>query len=141
MLSASAPNLSASKAIAAAQQVMRSLSTSSPTPAEIERARSSELSDLLRQTSQPESIADAWLDRETFKLGPLGSQMDATRNLSGADLQRVAARLFKDASVATVVVGNYDQLKASLAPAVELHGEKPAAKAATDPATPKKKPQ
>jgi len=59
---------------------------------------------------------------------------------SAADLQRVAARLFRDASVATVVVGNYDQLRASLGPTVELRSEKPDAKAATEPAAPAKRP-
>ena len=89
---------------------------------------------------QTESIPDRWLDIETFKLALSGDQMDVVRNLSAADLQRVAARLFKDAYVATVVVGNYDQLKAGLGPTVELRSEKADAKAATDPAAPAKKP-
>ncbi len=137
---ASAPTASASKAISAAREVMRSLSTAAPSTAEFERARDAELSDLSRRTMQAESIADGWLDVETFKLVSSGSQMDALRKLSVADLPRVAARLFKDASVATVVVGNYDQLKASLGPAVELRSEEPDVKAATDTAVPAKKP-
>ena len=140
VLGASAPTTSASKAIAAAREVMRSLSTAAPTLAEIERARNAELSELAQRTMQTESIADRWLDIETFKLALSGDQMDAVRRLSAADLQRVAARLFKDASVATVVVGNYDQLKAGLGPTVELRSEKADAKAATDPAAPAKKP-
>jgi len=140
VLGASAPTTSASKAIAAAREVMRSLSKAAPTLAEIERARNAELSELSQRTMQTESIADRWLDIETFKLALSGDQMDAIRRLSAVDLQRAAARLFKDASVATVVVGNYDQLKAGLGPTVELRREKPDAKAAADPATPAKKP-
>jgi len=141
VLGASAPTTSASKAIAAAREVMRALSTTAPTLAEIERARNAELADLAQRTMQMQSIADRWLDIETFKLALSGDQMDAVRKLSAADLQRVAARLFKDASVATVVVGNYDQLKAGLGPSVELRSEKPDVKAATDPAAaPAKKP-
>jgi zinc protease len=139
VLGASAPTASTSKAIAAAREVMRSLSTTAPTLAEMERARNAELSELAQRTMQTEWIADRWLDVETFKLALSGDQMDAVRKLSSADLQRAAARLFKDASVATVVVGNYDQLKASLGP-IELRSEKPAAKAATDPGAPEKKP-
>jgi zinc protease len=140
VLGASAPTPAAPKAIAAAREVMRLLSTAPPTLAEIERARNAELLELSQRTAQTESIADRWLDIETFKLAVSGDQMDAVRRLSGADLRRVAARLFKDASVATVVVGNYDQLKAGLGATVELRVEKPEAKAATDPAAPAKKP-
>lgn len=136
VMGASAPTTSASKAIAAAREVMRLLSTAAPTFAEIDRARNAELSELSQRMTQTESIADRWLDIETFKLALSGDQMDAVRRLSAADLQRVAAGLFKDASVATVVVGNYDQLKAGLGPAVELRSEKPDAKAATDPPPP-----
>jgi zinc protease len=140
VLGASAPTTSASKAIAAAREVMRSLATAAPTLAEIERARNAELAELSQRTAQTESIADRWLDIETFKLALSGDQMDTVRRLSAGDLQGIAARLFKDASVATVVVGNYDQLKAGLGPTVELRSEKPDAKAATDPAAPAKKP-
>jgi zinc protease len=140
VIGASAPTASAAKAIAAAREVLRSLSTTAPTLAEIERARNAELSELSRRSLQTESIADDWLDIETFKLASSGSPMESVRKLSAADLQRVAARLFKDAAVATVVVGNSEQLKASLGPAVEPFGEKPAIKAATDTASPAKKP-
>ena len=138
VLGASAPTAAASKAIAAAREVMRLLSTAAPTLAEIERVRNAELSELSQRTTQTESIADRWLDIETFKLAVSGDQMNAVRKLSAADLQRVATRLFKDASVATVVVGNYDLLKASLGSTVELRSEKPGVKA--DTAAPAKKP-
>ena len=140
VLGASAPTTSASKAIATVREIMRSLATAAPTIAEIERARNAELAELSQRTAQTESIADRWLDIETFKLALSGDQMDTVRRLSAGDLQGIAARLFKDASVATVVVGNYDQLKAGLGPTVELRSEKPDAKAATDPAAPAKKP-
>src|SRR5713101_6149646 len=74
---ASAPTASASKAISAAREVMRSLSTAAPSTAEVERARDAELSELSRRTMQTESIADGWLDVETFKLASAGGQMDA----------------------------------------------------------------
>lgn len=140
VLGASAPTASAAKAIAAAREVMRSLSLAAPLAAEVERARDAELSELTRLTMQTESIADGWLDIETFKLAPFATQLDVVRKLSAADLQRVAARLFKDAAVATVIVGNYDQLKTSLGPGVELRSEKPDVKMAADPAAPAKKP-
>ncbi len=140
LLGASAPTASASKAIASAREVMRALSTAGPTSDEIERARAAELTELSRRTMQTELIADRWLDIETFKLALAGDQMDAVRKLSAADLKRVAARLFRDKSVATVVVGDFDQLKTSLGAAVELRGEKPDKKTAPDATMPPKKP-
>jgi zinc protease len=137
---ATAPTASVSKAIAAAREVMRSLTLTPPSTAEVEPARNAELSELSRRTMQTELIADGWLDAETFKLASSRDQIDAIRKLSAADIQRVAVRLFKDSSVATVVVGNSDQLKAGLGAAVDLPGEKPVIKAATDPVTPTKKP-
>ena len=137
---ATTPTASAAKAIASAREVMRLLSTTAPSNAEVERARNAELSELSRRSMQTESIADDWLDIETFKLTSSSDQMAAIRKLSATDLQRVAARLFKDASVATVVVGNYDQLKASLGSTVERRSEKPEVKTAADTAAPPKKP-
>lgn len=140
VFAATVPTASTSKAISAAQQVIRSLVANAATSVEVERSRNAELAELMRRTSRTDLIADTWLDRETFKLPNLDRQMDSVRNLTAADLQRVATRLCKDAAVATVVVGNYDQLKASLGSTVELRNEKPDAKMATDSVIPAKKP-
>lgn len=137
----SAPSASASKTIAAGREVLRALVMSPPSAAEIERARDGELSELTQRTVQPDSIADVWLDAETFKLSSFNTQLDAVRRLSPADIQRVASMLFKDASVATVVVGNSEQLKANLGSGFELRNEKTDPKPATAlPAAPTKKP-
>jgi hypothetical protein len=58
-------------------------------------------------------------------------------------MQRVAGRLFKNVPIATIAVGNTEQLKSSLGAAIEVRGAKPegpAVKTATDPAMPAKKP-
>lgn len=140
VLGASAPNASVSKAISAAQQTIRSLAQTGPTGAELDRARSEMLSDLSRRTSQPETIADLWLDLDAFKLAPLHTQMSYVQSLTVQDVQRVAARLFKDASPATIVVGDADQLKSGFVGSIEVRSEKLEVKTAADPATPVKKP-
>jgi zinc protease len=139
IIGGSAPAASASAAISSAREVLHSLAAAAPTAAEIERARAAELSEVAQRTMQTDSIADRWLDIDTFKLALSGDPMDTLRRLTAADLQRVAGRLFKDASIATVVVGNYEQLKANLGP-VEMRAEKPDIKATTDPVSPAKKP-
>ena len=139
VMAASAPAASVSKAVAAAQQVMRTLAQGGPTAAELERARSEVLTDMSRRMSQPESIADAWLDMVTFKAASPNTLESSVRRLTVVDIQRVAGRLFKDAPVATVVVGNSQQLKAALGAGVEMR-ETVNANTAADSATPVKKP-
>ena len=137
---ASVPTASASKAVSAAQQVTRSLVQTGPTAAELERARNEMLSDMARRTSQLESIADLVLDIETFKLAPLNTQISAVQSLTIQDIQRVAARLFKDAVPATIVVGDAEQLKPAFVGSIETRSEKPEPKTAAEPALPAKKP-
>jgi zinc protease len=140
VLGASVPTASAAKAVSAAQQTLRSLVQNGPTAAELDRARSEMLADVSRQASQPESIAALWLDLDAFKLAPLNIQARSLQNLTVQDVQRVAARLFKDASPATIVVGDAEQLKADFVGSVEMRREKPDLKTAADPAMPAKKP-
>lgn len=139
VISASVPNGSAAKTVAAAQDVTRTLMQSGPTPAEVDRTRSLLVMELNKQLSQPDDLAAGWLDMETFR-GPKPSILaNLIRSLSPADVQRVATRLFKDTAVATVVVGNYEQLKAAFGDKVEpLATRAPDAK--LDPAAPIKKP-
>jgi zinc protease len=141
VIGATVPGASAAQAVSNAQQAMRSPSQNAPTPAELERARAEVLASSPTRTSESESLAELWLNAEAFKDSQAGARTNAVQNLSVADVQRVAIRLFKDAAIATVVVGNYEQLKTSFGNRAELRGEKLDAKRATDPAVaPAKKP-
>jgi len=139
VMRASAPVATASKAVTVAQQVMRSLAQGGPTAAELEQARSEMLMEVSRRISQTESIADAWLDTVTFKAPSPGSLESSIRRLTVVDIQRVAARLFKDAAVATVVVGDSQRLKPAFGANVELR-ENSNSGSSTDAVTPLKKP-
>jgi hypothetical protein len=83
-----------------------------------------------------ETSANIWLNTEIYKLPPAATQI---RDLAVADMQRVSGRLFKS-PLATVAIGNADQLKSSLGTAVEVRGAKPEVKPSTDPAPRAKKP-
>jgi zinc protease len=131
LFSANVPQGSAAKAAAAAQDVMRKLSQAAPTADEVERARLALLTQLSQQFSQPAGLAEAWLDVDTFKASRPSTVSTLVRSLTPADLQRVTVRLFKDAPVATVVVGNYEQLKPLFGGNLDAYG---------DPAGPAKKP-
>lgn len=112
MLGGSAPAASAPKAVAGAMDAMRALAQTGPSAAELERARQYVLGEISKQMSQPESMVGAWLDVDTYKSARPDTLPTLVGSLTARDIQRVAARLFKDVPVATVAVGNYEQLKA-----------------------------
>jgi len=132
VLSASAPTELASKALSTAQEIMRSLAQTGPSAAELESAR------YWTQFTRTDPI-EAWLDVDTFKSPRPDTIPTLSRSVTPGDIQRVAARLFKDAPVATVVVGNYDQLKGAFAGKMESSAVTPDPKV-SDPAMPTKKP-
>jgi predicted Zn-dependent peptidase len=125
VLSASVPTASASKAVSAAQDVMRALVQNGPSASELERARLLLQTEISGQTSQTEGAAELWLDMDTFNSPRPDTIPTLVRSLTASDVQRVAGRLFRDAAVATVVVGNYDQLKAAFAGRIESSTDVP----------------
>lgn len=131
-------NPGAAKGLLAAQNVIRSLTATPPTASEFEKARGEISSELTRGISQPESLIDLWLDAETFKLGGVMQQASAIRNLTANDVHGVAVRIFKDQPVATVVLGNYDELKPTLGPLekIELLGDPSMTPTTSKPAAP-----
>lgn len=131
VFSATAPQASASKAVAAAQDIMRKLSQATPSADEFERARTMLNAQLSQQLSQPAGLAEAWLDMDTFKSPRPNTVSTLITRYTPADVQRVATRLFKDAPAATIVVGNSEQLKAQFPANVETK-----ANTATPPAKP-----
>lgn len=139
VLSATSPTASAAKAVSAGQDVLRSLAQTGPNATELESARQVLLTEISRQTSAPESMADPWLDTDTFKSPRPNTISTLVSSLTAGDIQRVASRLFKDAPVATVVVGNYDQLKAAFGAKIDSRTNS-ADKKIAEPAMPIKKP-
>ena len=140
VLGASAPTASAAKAIASAQEIMRTLAGTGPTIAEVERARGDLLAEMISQTAKAETIAELWLDADTYKLPGLNAQLNSIRSLSVGDIQRVAGKLFTNAALALVIVGDAAQLKSSLGENVEVRSDKANLKTAADPVMPTKKP-
>jgi len=104
----------AARTLSAARGVLRQLAASPVTTAEFERAKGEALAVFNKQLEQPESLAGVWLDIETYKLPPVADQLRSLSQLSLADMQRVAARLFRDAPLAAVVIGPASQLTAEL---------------------------
>ena len=95
-----------------AQTVVRSLITTPATTAELQMVKSSSL-DISNQGL--DRMISAWLDIDTYGLAPLTEQQRLRNAISSADLQRVAGRLFDGHPLATVILGNEEQLKAMFA--------------------------
>lgn len=127
-LSAAVPASASAQTIEAARAVLREVAGSAPTAAEVERARRETGAALRSGKNQTLALADEWLDGATFNV-TTAQALKTLEGLTPADVQRVAARLFRDAAAASVVVGDATQLRASLARltgGVEVSGEQAA---------------
>ena len=126
--------------LANARKVIDALITTPATPEELERAKTEVINELSAVLAKPESFPDPWLDMDTYHLSEAQDQIALLRSVTASDIQRVANRLFKTASVATVVAGETLQLKTALQGRVqyEVLGEiatpAPSPKPATKPA-------
>ena len=121
VFSATAPQASASKAVTAAQDVMRKLTQATPSADEFERARTTLAAHLSQQLSQAAGLAEAWLDVDTFKSPRPNTVSTLIGSYTPTDVQRVATRLFKNAAAATIVLGNSAQLKEQFPGNSEIH--------------------
>jgi Predicted Zn-dependent peptidases len=123
--------------IATAKKVVESFMNTTVTAAEVQRARQEILSEENPGLPKIESEPDSWLDMDTYSLKSVPDRTASIQAVSPGDVQRVATRLFKDAPVATVVVGDAQQLKPLLQGRVqfEVLGEMPAKIPTTKPPT------
>jgi predicted Zn-dependent peptidase len=100
-------------AIASAKKTFESLATTPVSPAEMDRARNEVMSELQSILSKPDTLSEGWLDQDTYRLSETKSPTLVVGGLTPADIQRLAARLL-NSSMATVVLGDSQQLKAAL---------------------------
>jgi len=137
-MSAQVRSADVAQTLDAARATLRALATTQFNAAEFEQAKR-EVAASLTQTKQAAvAQADEWLDAESYKVTAADEQR-ALNELTPADVQRVAARLFRDAPVATVATGPGAELRESLARTtngVEVFG----ASAPTQPPAPTRHP-
>lgn len=139
VMGATVRSTEAAPALESARTVLRALIETQVTAAELERARSEATAIVSKSSMEPNAIADAWLDAEAYRLDANADPLRAFAKLTPADLQRVAARLFRDATYATVAVGSAAQFKSELERAgkVEVIGQEAQAKPSPPAPTPK----
>ena len=120
VMGAAVDSLLAAKTIKTAREVLKSLSSNTPSAAEVEQAKSEAIAEVTKNLSSPNGIAEAWLDIDTYSLPSVPEQLSILRTVTPADIQRVAARLFKEEPIAAVVMGNSKQLQAALEPTIKI---------------------
>jgi zinc protease len=118
VLGAALDNAALITAIDAASKVFDSMTASPINTAELKPAIDAVVLENSRAPRDPDSRPDRWLDMETYRLN--SDRASSLLSVSTADVQRVAARLFKDRAVATVIVGDVDQLKPILQPHLQF---------------------
>ncbi|HVF29173.1 MAG TPA: hypothetical protein VM943_13085, partial [Pyrinomonadaceae bacterium] len=106
--------LTAAKALEAARGVLQSLAAAPPSTAEFETAKRESLAILNREQEKPDAAADAWLDAQIYNR-TTADVARAVSALTPADVGRVAAKLFREAPVASVVVGDAAKLRDDVA--------------------------
>lgn len=114
VLGAATQPAQAATALTTAREVLKALATSQPAAAEFEKARNEALAVFNKQLDDPAALANVWLDIETYKLPSIDEQLRALNRVSPADVQRVAAKLFRETPMAAVAVGSAAQLSADL---------------------------
>ncbi|PWT92862.1 MAG: hypothetical protein C5B55_05520 [Blastocatellia bacterium] len=98
--------------ITTARKVFESLIGIPPSAAELERAKNEVIAERSTGT-KPEGAVDGWLDQETYKLKSVPDAMTVMQ-VSAADVQRAATRLFKEAKTASIITGDPVHLRAVL---------------------------
>jgi zinc protease len=130
VMGASVKTDSATAALDSARKVLRSLAEGQPTVSELERVRSEAIAIVTREAGESPMIAEFWLDVESYKLDSKADRNKALAKITPADIQRVAAQMFRDSDLASVALGNSTELKALFERSgkVELLGETAAPK-------------
>ena len=128
---------STAEVITSAKKVLEAMITTPVTVSEIEKAKQGVILDLTTQTPRSEVEVQEWLDMYTYRLKTAQDNVGLVQTVTPGDLQRVASRLFKDARLATVVVGDAQVLKTALQGQLpfEVLGETPEKAMPTKPAT------
>ena len=132
----------AASTLTSARDVLRTLVSTPPSMTELERVRNEAIAIFDRQSDEPASLAEMWLNVDTYKLAVVDDQARALSLITPTDVQRTAARLFGKTPVAVVVVGSAAQLRADLERGgqVEIRGEATVPKAAAPASRPAKTP-
>lgn len=109
----------AKRAVDAARSVLKALTTASVSAADLAQGKiNATAASGTTIANDLNSLALRWLDAETYKTTS-ANEARSVESLTSGDVQRIAAKLFRDENIVTVVAGNAQQLRAALPEAVQ----------------------
>ena len=111
VMGAAVPSSVGTKVLESAKATLRALIDSPPSIAELERIRTEMVAEITKSSSAPSTLADVWLDAESYRLSSDSDQLRSISKVTAADVQRVASRLFRSANFASIAVGNAANIK------------------------------
>jgi predicted Zn-dependent peptidase len=118
-MGASVPSNLAAQALQTGRAALQSLSTTQASAEELEVARREVLATLGKNSETPEALSDLWLNQVSYGLNA-SDEMRLIGALTPSDVQRVAAKILRSATIASVAIGDATQLRAELARAGEV---------------------
>lgn len=83
--------------------------------AEFQQAKSARIAEQTKLLTDPLTLADAWLDVDTYKLAPVAQQLQNLQNLSLADVNNVLETVLKKSPSISISVGDPVKLRDFLA--------------------------
>ncbi len=127
LMSGKTPPEDAAKALSAARATLEALAADGPSADELQRARNALITQLNKRLADPESVAEIWLDADTYRLTPFADQLRGLNNLTPSDLKKTAFRLFRAVPAASVALGPLERMRPEIEKTarVEVLGEKP----------------
>src|SRR6185503_18852242 len=83
-------NVLAGKALVSAKEVMQSLASAPVSAAELEQAKNEAITLANKEFANPDGVATAWLDGDTYELPPTAERIRALNTITATHIQRVA---------------------------------------------------
>jgi zinc protease len=113
VMGATVTDMTAADSLANAKKVIESLMTTPATPVELDRARKEVMGETAALLAKPEALPDPWLDADTYGLSAPQDQVAKLGEVSAAEVQRIANRIFNK-PVVSLAAGETAPLKAAL---------------------------
>lgn len=102
------------KTLTTARAIVQQLARSPVLPTELDQAKSELLSISNKELGEPDGLAEAWLDMDTYGAQSVSERLRQLNSITPADLHRVAGRLFHDGAYASIVVGDSDLVRSQV---------------------------
>ncbi len=111
VIRAAVPPAQAAQAVKTLQSAIAKAANEKVNAAEFAKLQQEVLEAIKTQIADPNERAKFWLSTDTYKRAALTEQFNQIKAVTPGDGDRVAAKLFKNAPMAVVVVGNAEQIQ------------------------------